>query len=306
MGKRLFAATLAGLLLSAPLAAADISSIDWTIAPARAKSGVETVQLGLGYRSSRGGESRTSRPWPLRDLQGLTAAQLASPSGQQTRFRIVREAGSLDCQGVVRQQRGTGDCDFTADPGFAATLERRGIGRPTRHDQLQLALHDVRLAVVSELERQGYARPTVADLVEAGIFGVTVPYLQSLDALGYRVGSMDELVKLRIHDVDAAYIRQLAAIGPRYRRLSADQLVAMRIHGVSPARVKEFVDLGYTDLTHDQLIQMSIHGVTPSFVREMAAAGYRKLSPDQLVTLRIHGVSAEMARETNAAVRTRN
>lgn len=275
-------------------------SIDFTIAPARAKSG-EAVQLELRYRAAGSGSSEISRPVPLSALQGLSSAELASETGRPAQFRIVREAGTLDCSGIVRRGRGTGECRFAPNPRYAAELERRGIGRPSAEQQFQLALHGASLAVTDELIRQGY-RPGIDDLVEAGIFGVTQPYLRELAALGYRAGSVDRLVEMRIHDVSPSYIRQIAAIGPAYRGLAPEQLVEMRIHRVTPELVRALAQAGYRDLDRQELVSMAIHGVTPEYIRETAAAGYRDLTPEQLIELRIHGVDSETARRVNAAV----
>jgi hypothetical protein len=305
MVARLFAAALAALLLGGSAIAAAPARIDFTVAPTESAAASDKVQLGLSYRAAGGGKSHTSRPVPLGELQGLTAAQLAS-DGAPVRFSLVRDAGRLDCDGIVRQRRGTGDCRFAPDARYAAELARRGIARPTEKQQFDLTMHGADLAVVDELLRQGYAKPKVDDIVEAGIFGVTVPYLRELDMLGYRVGTVDRLVEMRIHRVTPDYIREMAAAGPAYRRLPPEQLVEMRIHGVTPERVRGYAQAGYANLTRRQIMDMAIHRVTPDYIGELAAAGYRNIAPEKLVEMRIHGVTADMARRANAAVKPRN
>src|SRR5918998_1583363 len=117
------AATLAASLAAAP---GDIGApIEWTISP-RQSDGDQRVQLALSYRHPGGGQNTNSRSYSLAELQGLSPAALASSQGTPARFRLVREAGTLDCDGIVRQGRGTGECSFAADARFAAELERRG------------------------------------------------------------------------------------------------------------------------------------------------------------------------------------
>ena len=299
MMKKLIIA-LAALWLAAPATAALPARIDFTLAPTRAPS--DKVQLELSYRAGRG-ESRHSRPIPLRTLQGLAAAQLAASAGAPIRFRLVRDAGALECDGVARGGRGTGSCRFAANAAFATALAKRGIARPTGDQQFQLAIQGAELAVADELIRQGYGRPSAQNLVETAIFDVDVPFLRGLEAAGYRVGSVSKLVQMRIHGVTPAYIRDLATIGEAYRRLPIDALVQMRIHDVTAARLRDYAQLGYPALDHGQMVSMAIHGVSPAFIREMAEAGYRKLTPEQLVNLRIHGVNGEMARVARTAVR---
>lgn len=270
--------------------------VEWTIAPTEPIGGEAAVQLELSYRE-RGSSSNNSEPWPLRALEGLGAVELASPAGGAVRFQIVREAGRLDCEGVARRQRGSGDCIFSPDAGFAAALERRGIGRPSLRQQYQLAVQDVGLALVEELARQDYPRPTVDQLVALGIHGADVEFLRGLDGAGYRLGDLDDLVAFRIHGVTPEFIRELAAISPSYARLPADGLVAMRIHGVTPDRVRRYAGLGYRDLGQEQLVAMAIHGVTPDYVGELAELGYGGLGVDQLVAMRIHGVTPDYVRD---------
>jgi hypothetical protein len=289
---------LLALALAAPAASAMGGTIEWTATPASPVGGEAAVQLMLTSRDG-GGRSVVSRPATLRSLEGLDAATLSS--GGPVAFRIAREAGRLDCSGTAARKRGEGRCGFTPDAAFAAELARRGVGRPSASQQYQLALHDVRLALVAELDRQGYARPSVGDLTGAAIHGVTPGYLRELDALGLRVGSVGKLTQLRIHGVDPAFVRELAAIRPAYRKLGADDLVKLRIHGVRAETVRGFAEAGYRDLSVDQLTRLAIHGVTPAYARDMAAAGYTRLTADQLVRMRIHGVTADLARKANAA-----
>jgi hypothetical protein len=290
--KALFAA-LSFTFLGAPAAATPQTlPIEWTISPRG--EGKDGVQLSLSYRNPRGGHSMNSRPWGASELQGLTPAHLASQGGPAA-FRIVRQAGTLDCRGVAGGGRGTGQCSFNGNPDYAAALERRGIGRPNLEQQYKLAMQDVGLDLVAELERQGYRPITVDKLVAAGIHHVTVPYVRSLAEAGYRPADMGGLIAFRIHRVDADYIRGIEPLNGQ-ARFTPDEIVAMRIHRVSAEQAKQLAGLGYNRLSHKQLMSMAIHRVTPDYILAMAEAGYRDLAPDQLVSMRIHGVTPEFAR----------
>lgn len=298
------ALTIAAGVLTIPLIGTAASSqglpIEWTLSP-RSSAPSDTVQLALSYRTGSNGHNMNSGSWKLAELQGLTAAQLGSSQGSPATFRIAREAGVLDCSGVVRQWRGTGECSFRPDARYAAALQSRGIGRPNLREHYQLMVQDVGTPLIQELERQGYKRPGIDDLVAAGIHGVTVPYIRSMAAAGYRLGKVDELVAFRIHGVDADYVREMAALSPPGGRYSADQLVAMRIHGVSAAKAREYAQLGYRGISHGDLVSMAIHGVTPTYIRELADLGYRGLSASDLVSMRIHGVTPAYVRDMRAA-----
>lgn len=266
-------------------------TIEWAIAPSGSDGGSQ-VQLTLSYRSS-GGHSQWSNSTDLSELQGLSIAQLASREGGPARFQIRRDAGLLDCEGLVRLERGTGECRFAADPAFASALEQRGIGRPSDAQMFGLALSRVGLDLVGALERHRYDRPTLGDLVRGGIHGVSADFVRSMTEAGYHVGALDGLIEMRIHGVSPAYVRALAEAG---YRPEASMLRQLAIHGVTTDFIRDMGELGYRRLSAEDLVGLKIHGVSARFVRDMADLGYRGLTADQLRNMRIHGVTADFVR----------
>lgn len=218
-------------VMSEGVAAAQPVTVAWTVEPARSHGKSQKVQLSLSHRVP-GSHTQISRTVSLADLPGLSAAQFASATGAQTRFRIARAAGDLDCRGAVRQRRGSGDCAFVPNAGFARELSRHGIATPTAAQQFRLAMHDVDLGMVTELRRQGYAPLDLERISSAAVHGVTSDYLRAMDAAGVRAGTVDRLVQMRVHRVTPAFVRDMAAAG--YTRLTPEQLVSLRIHGVDP------------------------------------------------------------------------
>jgi hypothetical protein len=295
MRRHIVAAALAALLLPTAIPAEPRQlppTLQWTIGDAGKQEDPGIVQFSLSYRiesEKRRGQWMHSNSMPLSELQGFTAAQYGSAEGAPVRFRLNREAGSFDCEGVVRRQRGTGDCRFLPDARFAAALAQRGIGTATPTQLFSLATSSIGLRYADELQRQGYARPTVDDLVRAGDHGANYDYLRSMGELGYRVGTLPNLIRMRDHGVSASYVRELVASG--LKDIPADMLVQMRDHGVSPTFIGELRKLGYSNLPVRELIRLRDHGVSASFVRDLAGHG-RRFSPDELVRLRDHGVSA--------------
>lgn len=271
--------------------------VNWTIEGSDKHDAAKIVQFSLSYRI-HDEKSRSqwmhSRSMPLAELQGLTALQYDSAEGAPVRFRLVREAGSFDCEGIVRRQRGTGDCRFLPDVGFAAALRQRGIGNPAPTQLFALANGNIGLGYADELQRQGYARPSVDDLVRAADHGASYDYLRGLGELGYRAGTVANLVRMRDHGVTTDYIRELVAFG--LKNIPAETLVEMRDHGVSPRYIGELRRLGYSNLSIRELIRMRDHGVTANYVSELGSHGIR-FGPDELIRLRSHGVSASYVGE---------
>jgi hypothetical protein len=121
------------------------------------------------------------------ELRGLPLSQLSSYSGP-ARFQLVRDAGTFNFEGQLRDGHGTGFCTFSPDSRFPQQLASRGYERPTAEQQYWLAMHDVGYAMLDELRAQGYDRPSVKQLVTMGMHGADLDYMKSLSAAGYRVG----------------------------------------------------------------------------------------------------------------------
>jgi hypothetical protein len=270
------------------------AKLDWRVESDDRADG--RVQLDLGYRTAHN-QSHWSRTVDLAELEGFGRDQLAGTSNAPVRFRIVKDPGSFDCEGVAWRGHGTGDCRFVPDPRFTAELARRGYGAP-RPDQLfSMALGDVGLAYIDELARQGYARTGLDSIVDAGNHGAGLAYLREMGALGYRVGTLEALIRMRDHGVDAAYVRELVASG--LKDLPADSLVEMRDHGVSPSYIGALRRLGYDRLPMEDLIRLRDHGVTGDYLRALAGLGYRDLGADEVTRLRDYGITADYIKEAN-------
>ncbi len=233
-----------------------------------------------------------------RSIEASALQGLATTDGP-TRFRLVRDAGTIDCDGVMRAGRAIGECSFTADAGFSALLAERGIGAPSRDQAFSMAMSDIGRAYVDELARQRYETPTAAELARAGDHGVRLDYLVAMGGHGYRVGRLAALIRMRDHGVTPDYIAEMARLG--VRDVPADDIVRLRDHGVRPEFVAELRGLGYQGLPIEQLIRLRDHGVTTAFVRGLAEQGVRGLPPEELTRMRDHGVSAELVGALRAA-----
>jgi len=232
------------------------------------------------------------------DLRGLPSSQLSSYNGP-VNFRLVRDAGTFNFEGELRNGQGTGFFTFSPDARFPQQLVSRGYERATSDQQYWLALHDVSYAMLDELRAQGYDRPSVNQLVVMGMHGVNLDYMKSFSSAGYRVGSTRRLVALRAHGVTRDFMDDLRDAG--YRNLSLDDLQQLRDHGVTPDFIASLRRFGYTGLTTDQLLEARDHGVTESFIEEFRDLGYRDLTLRDFVRLRDHGVTVGFARRQLAA-----
>ena len=83
----------------------------WLVEPAD-RSG--KVQLTIRY-----GEGRSSSNWgrdvPVSELVGISAADMGG-SGARVQFKIVRSAGTLDCEGWFARGQGSGHFTYQPNP----------------------------------------------------------------------------------------------------------------------------------------------------------------------------------------------
>jgi hypothetical protein len=267
---------LAALLLLPLPAAAQDDVLTWS---ARS-SDRGKVHLRISH-----GRDGTANDWAAQELAGLDAR---FPAGAALSFRMAREAGTLNCIGTGSGGRGEGECRFVRNPAFFGALARHGVGGVDELHAWQLAIFDVRLALLDELRRQDYRTPSAGELIAAAIFKVDVEFLKETDAAGYRQKNLTDLVPFRIHKVDAAYVRGLKNANPRLE-VSPKDLVQMRIHGVTPEWIAGWTQLGY-NLSVREIVNTRIHGASPDYARAMLAEVRDRPTVQQFINMRIHGV----------------
>ena len=284
----------AGLLISKTRAsqtrAQDSRSGQWIIDTTR---GTNQYQLTLNYSSVRRGFGNNITSFSLSPdrLQGLTGAQIMS-AGSQVQFQLIRDAGTFNCEGWFKAGKGSGHFVFSASPGFAAELQKRGYQPPSDAQQYSLALSDVGIAFLDELNAQGYDRPSSMDqLVRMGEHGVSLEYVRDLKAQGYSVQSIELLTKMVDHGVTSSFIRELDGLG--FKQLPVETLIRTVDHGVNARFINELAAAGYTGLSLEQLTRTIDHGVNANFIKEVETLGYGRPPLEQLVRMQDHGVNGK-------------
>jgi hypothetical protein len=298
--KRLVVVALAALFVSsaASVQAADPSSIGrWSISSARTDD-PSRVQLRLEYSSSGNGSvwnSSWSNAVALADV-GIPADRLRGPMGPVT-FAIQREPGTFNCVGSAGEGSGAGQFSYVPNARFDDALASRGMGRPSFHDSLELAIAGASLSFVDRI-RGTAQHATIADVVRVMDHGVSPRYIDELAGLGYKSASLDELVRLRDHGVTPDFIRAVQQAG--YKNLSAGDLVRLADHGVRETFITEMRAAGFTKVSADELVTMRDRGVSSRYLAAMSAVGYKNFSVDEIVALRDHGVTADFVSRLKA------
>lgn len=293
---------LLGLMLVVSLTAAaktrDSSSPaegDWKIEPQQGESGKIQFQLHREW-TNENGHSVVSSSFDLRreDLSGLRREDWTSDHADVA-FDLVRDAGTVHCQGVMRHGRGIGEYTFEPDARFAEEVERAGYGTPTPDEMMRFAIHDVDRTYLRGFQGR---HDRIEDLIRFKVHDVTPAFVNTMSAGGYRDLSADDIVRFKVHGVDPSFVRELGGLG--YDRPSPDDLVRLKVHGVSADYIRDLLALASPKPSMDDMIRMHIHGVEASYVKELRDAGFDRLPADDLVRLKVHGVSPGEARRARS------
>ena len=254
------------------------------------------LHLSFERRTERGGRSNMGSNYDYAELQGLTREQ--AERGGAVRFSLVREAGTIECEGSFQNGKGSGTFRFTPNAGFVSAMKARGFdfekddGRMfgddrdrDREDRLfAAATLNVTTALADDLLSADFGKLDVEDLFKATIFKVNSKFMREMKESGFPGLRMEELVKARIFKIDANFVREAARMG--FDKEPFESLVKMRIFKVTPAFIAEVRGEGLNDLTIEDLVKMKIFKIDADFIRRARADG-TPLEVEELVQRRI-------------------
>ena len=226
-------------------------------------------------------------------MQGLSREQ--AQAGGPVRFSLVREAGTIDCEGSFQNGRGNGTFRFTPNAGFVAAMKGRGFDfeKESKHARGDREVEDrlfaattlnVTTALADDLVSAGFGNLDVDDLFKAAIFKIDSRFMREMKATGFPNLGMEELVKARIFRIDPAFVKQVAEMG--FDNNSFEGLVKMRIFKVTPEFIAEARNEGLNDLSIEDLVKMKIFKIDAEFIRRAKADGV-PLVVEELVQERI-------------------
>jgi hypothetical protein len=230
------------------------------------------IQLTFERSSSKWGHSTNGNSYAFEELQGLTRDQ--AQNGNVT-FRLVREAGTVECTGTFVNGKGSGTFRFTPNAGYLESMRTRGFDftKASRHgdgdDKLfSAALINVTTATADDL-RSNFPNSDVDDLFKAAIFKIDSKFMAEMKATGFPNLDMEDLVKARIFKIDADYVRQ--------------------VH-----------EMGFDGRDFEGMVKFRIFKVTPEFLSQLRAEGFDKLDPEEVVKFRIFNIDTDFIRKAKA------
>ncbi|MBK8303656.1 MAG: hypothetical protein IPK98_09765 [Chloracidobacterium sp.] len=240
------------------------------------KENPDKIHLSFTRRTENG-KNQNGSSFAYSDLQGLTREQTMQDG--KVNFRLVREAGTIDCEGTFAGGQGSGTFRFTPDQSFVSAMRAKGFDfeKETRkHDDddvssrlMAAAFLNVTTALADDLLSANFGKLDVDDLFKAAIFKVDSKFMVEMKNSGFPDLKFEDLVKARIFKIDADYVKQ--------------------VH-----------EMGFSDHGFEGLVKFRIFKVTPEYLNELKAAGLSKMDSEDIVKCRIFKIDAEFVRKARA------
>jgi hypothetical protein len=273
----------------------------------------DKVYLNFSYQSPRGkGDSNHGSSYAYSDLQGLTRQQ--AEAGGSVNFRLVREAGTIECTGNFQNGKGSGTFRFTANPQYISAMKSRGFDfeAPSKNrrnsndrDETDVASRlfaattiNVTTAIADDLKSANFPNLDVDDLFKAAIFKVNSGFMKEMAATGFPNLSMEDLVKARIFKINADFVRNVVAMG--FKDKSFEDLVKYSIFKITPEFLRDMQSAGFSNLSSEEAVKLRIFNVTPEFISQMKSEGLTNLSVEQATKLKIFNIDAAFIRKAKA------
>ncbi|MCA1622203.1 MAG: hypothetical protein LC768_04545 [Acidobacteria bacterium] len=271
------------------IVAQNVTTGDWK---AEAKSDKpEKIYLSFERRTVKGGKNQMGQSYDFSDLQGLSREQTTRNSAVS--FRLVREAGNIECEGSFQNGKGAGTFRFTPNPQFVSAMKSRGFDfekstssdKHNSEDQLfATATLNLTTAFTDDLLSANFGKLDTDDLFKAVIFKITPQFMAEMKASGFANLGMEDLVKARIFKVDADFVRKVAAMG--FDKEPFESLVKMRIFKITPEFLSEIQAEGLRNLDIEDYVKMKIFKIDGAFVRK-AKAENPNVTIEEMVQMRI-------------------
>ncbi len=261
---------------------------EWTATTKAEKP--DRVHLSFERRTENGGKNKHGSSFAYEDLEGLTREQVQNG---KVNFRLVREAGTIECEGTFANGKGSGTFRFTSNRGFVDEMKSRGFDFEKRSNEKGNNLEDqlftaatlnVTTALADDLLSANFGQLDVGDLFKAAIFKIDSKFMSEMKATGFPNLGMEDLVKARIFKIDANYVREVRGMG--FENEDFEGLVKFRIFKVTPEFLNQLRSEGFADLSAEDVVKFRIFKIDQEFIRQ-ARAEEPNITVEQLVQKRI-------------------
>ena len=261
---------------------------EWTAEAKKEKS--DKIHLSFERKTEKGGRNQHGSGFAYEDLQGLSRD--LTQNGK-VNFRLVREAGTIECEGTFVNGRGSGTFRFTGNQSYVDAMRSRGFdfAKSAKHGSQDVddrlftaATLNLTTAFADDLKSADFGPLDVDDLFKAVIFKVTPQFMAEMKATGFPDLSFEDLVKARIFKIDAEFVRKIREMG--FGTEKFESLVKFSIFKVTPEFLNEIKNEGLTDLSSEDVVKLRIFKIDAAYIRE-SRAEEPNVTIEQLVQRRI-------------------
>ena len=263
---------------------------DWKAETKSEKS--DKIYLSFSRKTELGSHNQMGSTYEYNDLKGLSREQ--SLGNGAVRFSLVREAGSIDCEGAFANGKGAGTFLFTPNRSFVSAMKSRGFdfeksgskyNEDTPENRLfTAATLNVTTALADDLLSANFGKLETEDLFKAAIFKVDSKFMREMKDSGFQNLTFEDLVKARIFKIDGAYLREIAQNG--FDNEPFESVVKMRIFKITPEFINGVRAEGFAKLEIEDLVKMKIFNINAEFIRQARSEGV-PLEVEKLVQKRI-------------------
>ena len=236
------------------------------------------INLHFERQSAKGDRGQFGHSFAYSELDGL-----GPNANGPVSFRLVREAGTILCEGTFSSGRGSGTFTFQPNQSFVSGMQARGYNL-SAEKQFASATIDLTLSYVDELRSLGFGELDLGDIIKGRIFNVTQQFVSEMRSSGFGNLGLDELVKARIFKISADYAREVAAMG--FDNSDFEALVKFRIFKVTPEFLGSLRAEGFTNLTAEQVVKFRIFKIDADYIRS-AKASDPNVTVEDLVRMKI-------------------
>jgi hypothetical protein len=236
----------------------------------------DKIHISFERKTDRGGRHQNGSTFAFSDLQGLSQSQ--TQSGRVS-FSLVREAGTITCEGSFADGKGSGTFRFVPNRAFVDAMRSRGFdfekqdsGRDSKHESskedriFSAAMLNVTTALADDLRSANFPNLDVDDLFKAAIFKIDGKFMSEMAATGFPNLTMEDLVKARIFKIDAQFIRGIKDMG--FGADNFEHLVKYSIFKVTPEYLSELKNEGLSGLSAEEVVKLRIFKIDAAFVRQ--------------------------------------
>jgi predicted metallopeptidase len=270
----------------------------WT-ADVKADKDYSELQFTFNRRTRRGHTSMSGHGFSLDDFQSLTREQVYATASTQVSFRLAREAGTIECQGVFRAGKGSGEWRLLPNQAFRSAMRASGYNDLTEEQMFTAAMVDVTSKFVEDFKSIGFDMQDFQEVIKGRIFNITPQFAAEMKSLGFNPLNLEDLVRARIFKIDAEFVRQVQAMG--FERQPLEGLVKLRIFKITPEFIREMKTANFENLTTGELVKLRIFEISPAFVKSLKAEGLSPISVEDAVKLKIHHVDDDFIRRAKAS-----